>query len=238
MTDHREPVTKIPATPFPFPIEGSFSVAAAALLVIDMQIDFCAPEGFMARSGADMSCLRAPIAPIRRVLAACRVAGITVVYTREAFAPDLSNAQPHRLWRAELDSIVVGDPGPAGRCLIVGEACTDVIPELAPLPSERIFDKPAYGAFHSTGIHDYLRGAGLSQLIVTGVTTDCCIQSNTRDALDLGYETLVLEDCCGAGSRQLHDFSMELLRRESGVFGTVSQSAELLAFLRNVSGGK
>jgi nicotinamidase-related amidase len=238
MTDHREPATKIPAMPFPFPIDGKFTAAAAALLVIDMQIDFCADGGFMARSGADMSCLRAPIAPIQRVLAASRAAGITVVYTREAFAPDLSNAQPHRLWRAEPGSIVVGDPGPAGRSLIAGEACTDVIPELAPLPSERIFDKPAYGAFHSTGIHDYLRGAGLRQLIMTGVTTDCCIQSNTREALDLGYETLVLEDCCGAGSRRLHDLSMGILKRESGVFGAVSRSADFLAFLRDLAGGK
>lgn len=235
-TEPRDQGARIPAVPFAFPLEGKFSVAAAALLVIDMQIDFCAAGGYMARSGADMSCLRAPIAPLQRVLAASRAAGLAVVYTREAFAPDLSNVQPHRLWRASPESIVVGDAGPAGRCLIAGEACADVIPELTPLPSEHIFDKPAYGAFHSTGIHDYLRNAGLRQLVVTGVTTDCCIQSNTREALDLGYETLVLEDCCGAGTRQLHDLSMGILRRQSGVFGAVSRSQDFLAFLRDHAG--
>jgi len=223
---------RIPALPFPFPLAGEFSASASALLVIDMQIDFCAEGGFMARSGADLGCLRSPIAPIQRVVAAARAAGIAVVYTREAFAPDLCNAQPHRLWRAGPQSIVVGDRGPMGRALIAGEACTDVIPELTPLASERIFDKPAYGAFHSTGIDAYLRGAGIRQLILAGVTTDCCIQSNTREALDLGYETLVLEDCCGAGSWQLHELSIGILKRQSGVFGAVGRSEDLLAFLR------
>jgi len=223
---------KIPALPGPFPLADEFSAGAAALLVIDMQIDFCAEGGCMARSGADLSCLRAPIAPIQRVLAAARAAGIAVVYTREAFAPDLSNAQPHRLWRAGRESVVVGDRGPMGRALILGEACTDVIPELKPEAAERIFDKPAYGAFHSTGIDAYLKAAGIRQLILTGVTTDCCIQSNMREALDLGYETLVLEDCCGAGSWQLHELSIGILKRQSGVFGTVGRSEDLLAFLR------
>ncbi len=223
----------VPAAPYDFPLNGGLSPATCALMVIDMQIDFCAPGGFMDRMGVDLAPLRAPIEPISRVLAAMRDKGFTVVHTRETFQPDLSDVQPHRRFRGvDGEAIIPGDPGPLGRSLIQGEPCWDIIPELAPRGGEAIFDKNAYGAFGSTDIHAYLAARGIANLVITGVTTNCCIHSNLREALDRGYDCLVLEDCCGATSTDSHDQSLAMMRSDDGVFGAIADSAALIEAIR------
>jgi nicotinamidase-related amidase len=225
--------TTIAAEPYAFPLNGGIDAANTALLVIDMQIDFCGPGGYIERLGIDLAAVRAPIAPIGRVMTAMRQAGFTIVHTRETFQPDLSDAQPHRLFRgADGLGIVPGDEGPLGRCLIQGEPCWDIIEELAPAEGEAIFDKNGYGAFGTTAIHAYLRGRGIANLVLTGVTSDCCIQSNLREALDRGYDCLTLEDCCGAPSRESHDHSMAIIRGPAGVFGALSTSDAVLDALK------
>jgi nicotinamidase-related amidase len=163
------------------------------------------------------------------VLAAARARGLTIIHTREGFAPDLSDLQPHRRWRPAEGGPAVGDEGPLGRFLVRGEPCWEIIPELAPRPGEAIFDKTSYGAFSSTALDAHLRERGVRHLILTGLTTDCCIQSNLREALDRGYDCLTLEDCCGASSQETHELSMRLIRKRSGVFGAVASSKEFLA---------
>jgi len=225
--------TTIAAEPYAFPLNGGIDAANTALLVIDMQIDFCGPGGYIERLGIDLAAVRAPIAPIGRVMTAMRQAGFTIVHTRETFQPDLSDAQPHRLFRgADGLGIVPGDEGPLGRCLIQGEPCWDIIEELAPAEGEAIFDKNGYGAFGTTAIHAYLRGRGIANLVLTGVTSDCCIQSNLREALDRGYDCLTLEDCCGAPSHESHDHSMAIIRGPAGVFGALSTSDAVLDALK------
>ncbi len=220
----------VPADPYRFPLGGRLEPGNTALAVIDMQVDFCTPGGYIARMGCDLTSIRAPLAPIGRVLEAMRGAGFTVVHTRETFAPDLSDVQPHRTWRGTGgDLIVVGDRGPLGRCLVRGEPCWEIVPEVAPLTGEVVFDKNAYGAFGSTGIDAYLRERGVENLVLAGITTNCCIQSNLREALDRGYDCLVLEDCCGAVTRQSHERSMAMIRNPDGVLGAVSTSPALIA---------
>jgi nicotinamidase-related amidase len=197
-------------------------------MVIDMQVDFCGDGGLCHQAGGDMEMLRAPIPQLRKVLDAARHAGFHIVHTRETFAPDLSDLQPHRRWRRQVGSPEVGDQGPKGRYLIEGEPCWQILPEFAPLPGEPVFDKPSYGAFATTDIDRHLRCNGIENLILTGVTTDCCIQSNLREALDRGYMCLVLEDCVGATSRERHEASLTLIRKANGVFGAISTSGELL----------
>ena len=228
--------TTIAADPYSFPLNGGIDPSNTALLVIDMQIDFCGPGGYIERLGIDLAAVRAPIVPIGRVLAAMRARGFIVVHTRETFQPDLSDAQPHRLFRgADGAGIVPGDESPLGRCLIEGEPCWDIIEELAPAKGEAIFNKNGYGAFGTTAIHAHLRDRGIANLVLTGVTTDCCIHSNLREALDRGYDCLTLEDCCGAPSRESHDHAMAIIRGPAGVFGTVATSDALLESLGNPS---
>lgn len=224
---------RIPSSPYDFPLDGALEPANCALMVIDMQVDFCAPGGYMDRMGVDLAPLRAPIGPIAQVLDAMREGGYTVVHTRETFQPDLSDVQPHRRFRGvDGKTLIPGDGGPLGRSLIQGEPCWDIIAELAPRDGEAVFDKNAYGAFGSTAIHDYLRRRGIANLVITGLTTNCCIHSNLREALDRGYDCLVIEDCCGATSRESHQRSLEMMRSSDGVFGAIAHSAALIDAIR------
>ena len=108
------------------------------------------------------------------------------------------------------------------------------MPEVAPRAGEEVFDKNAYGAFASTNIDAYLREHGIANLMLTGLTTNCCIQSNLREALDRGYDCLVVEDCCGAVTTESHERSMAMIRNPDGVFGTVATSDVLIAAISDI----
>jgi len=217
----------VPGHPFPFPRRGGLRPETTAVFVIDMQRDFCAEGGYMDRLGADLAPLRAPIAPIQRVLAAVRPLGYRVVHTREGYAADLGDVQRWKL----ADRVKIGERGPLGRALIRGEPGWETVPELRPQPGEPVFDKPGYGVFAFTDVDATLRGWGVEHVVLTGVTTDCCVHSILREALDRGYDCLVLEDCVGASSRVYHDAALALVKKASGVFGTVSDSGALVGAL-------
>ena len=220
---------KLTAYPYEFPLQGTLDPESTAMLAIDFQFDFCAPGGYMDRMGIDLSSMRAALAPTAKVLSAARERGLTIVHTRETFRADLSDVQPHRLYRGDTgQDIVPGDEGPLGRCLIEGEPCWEIVPEVSPLAGEAVFNKCAYGAFGCTDIEAYLRSRGIRHLIFTGLTSNCCIQSNLREALDRGFECAVLEDCCGASTRAAHDHAMALVRNPSGVFGVLSSAEDFL----------
>jgi len=140
-------MTEIPAEPYPF----AFDPAHAALLIIDMQRDFLEPGGFGEMLGNDVSQLRRTIEPNRRLLAACRAAGLTVMHTREGHRPDLTDLPPAKKIRGR-SATCIGDAGPMGRILVGGEAAHDIIPELYPAPGELVIDKPGKGAFFATDL--------------------------------------------------------------------------------------
>jgi nicotinamidase-related amidase len=223
---------KVSAKPYAFPLHGDVSAKTTALMVIDMQGDFCAEHGYMHRFGFDLTALRRPIEPIANLLKVFREKGFPIIHTRETFLPDLSDVQPHRLWRGiDGKGVAVGDEGPAGRHLIRGEPCWEIIPELAPIDGEVIFDKPAYGAFGCTDIEAYLRAQGITQLVLTGLTSDCCIHTNVREALDRGFDCLTVADATGACFESVHEAAINLLIKKSGVFGAVSDSATVIQAL-------
>ena len=217
----------VPGHPYPFPRRGGLRPDNTAVFVIDMQRDFCAEGGYMDRLGADLAPLRAPIAPIQRLLQVVRSLGYRVVHTREGYGADLADVQRWKL----ADRVRIGDPGPLGRALIRGEPGWETIPELRPLPGEPVFDKPGYGVFAFTDVDATLRAWGVEHVVLTGVTTDCCVHSILREALDRGYDCLVLEDCVGASSRVYHDAALALVKKASGVFGAVSDSAAFIGGL-------
>lgn len=181
--------------------------------------------------GFDLDFLRGPIAPIKAVLAAFRARGLPVLHTREAFAADLSDVQPHRLWRSPGAGVVVGDAGLHGRCLIHGEPCWEIIPELAPAANEVVFDKSGYGAFGTTNLNSHLKQHGIRNLVFVGLTTDCCIQTSLREALDRGYDCLTLQDCTAAATPQVHETAIQGITRTSGIFGALASSQDLLVAL-------
>jgi nicotinamidase-related amidase len=223
----------VEATPYTWPYDGDMLPERTALILIDWQQDFCGPGGYVDAMGYDLSLTRAGIEPTRRVLEAARqIPGLTVLHTREGHKPDLSDCPPNKLWRSKSISAGIGDPGPCGRILVRGEPGWEIIPELAPIAGELIVDKPSKGAFTTTDIDLVLRNRGITHLLFTGITTDVCVHTIMREANDLGYECLLLEDCTGATDYGNYQAAVKMITMQGGVFGSVSDSEKFLRAVR------
>ncbi|MEM8623602.1 MAG: isochorismatase family cysteine hydrolase [Pseudomonadota bacterium] len=212
---------EVPGDPFPWPLER-LRPSECALIVIDMQRDFCAADGYVAQIGEDVGPLTACITPIRRCLDAARTVGMRVVYTRQGYRPDLADLPSWRKAKAARYGSVVGQQGPLGRVLIRGEPGFEIVPELAPKEGEPIVDKTANGAFTGTDMETVLRAAGIRALAFTGVTIDVCVHTSMREANDRGYQSLLLSDACGAVDPGLHDWALKSVKIEGGIFGSVA----------------
>jgi len=218
----------VDAEPYPWPYDGAFEPSNTALVCIDWQFDFCGPGGYVDTMGYDLELTRVGLAPTARVLAAARAEGFTVVHTREGHRPDLSDCPPNKLWRSRRIGAGIGDEGPCGRILVVGEPGWEIVPEVAPLDSEVIIDKPGKGAFYATSLDLVLRTRGIRNIVLTGITTDVCVHTTMREANDRGYECLILEDCTGATDHRNHLAALHMVKMQGGVFGAVSSSEALL----------
>ena len=214
------------AEPYEFPLAPEH----CALLIIDMQRDFLEPGGFGEMLGNDVSQLRRTIEPNQRLLAAWRAAGLPVLHTREGHRPDLADLPPAKKIRGR-SATTIGDAGPMGRILVRGEAGHDIIPELYPDPGEPVIDKPGKGAFHATDLHAILQHKDVKQLVVTGVTTEVCVNTTVREANDRGYDCLVLEDCCGSYFPEFHAMGLKMIKAQGGIFGWVSSSEGVIEAL-------
>jgi biuret amidohydrolase len=223
-------VVAVPARPYPY----GFDPATSALVVIDMQRDFLEPGGFGELLGNDVSLLARVVEPLAEVLETARAAGMLIVHTREGHRPDLADCPPSKRARGNLE-LGIGSPGPKGRILVRGEFGHDIVDALSPQPGEVVLDKPGKGSFYATDLELMLRNAGVTSLIVTGVTTEVCVHTTVREANDRGFECLVLEDCVGSYFPEFHRVALEMICAQGGIFGWVAGSDELLQALSSQS---
>ncbi|KAB8133098.1 cysteine hydrolase [Gracilibacillus oryzae] len=218
----------IPSQPYDFACD----LNKTALVIIDMQNDFCANGGFGEMLGNDITNTKSIIPTIKQVLDQFRAHNLTVVHTREGHEPDLSDCPESKLKRSKRQGAGIGDSGSMGRILIKGEKGHAIVEELTPEPGEIVIDKPGKGAFYQTNLLEELNARGIESLIVTGVTTHVCVHSTVREANDRGFDCLVLEDGTAAFDEDDQQAAIRMFHQQGAIFGWVSHSAKLLEQLK------
>jgi len=175
-----------------------------ALVVIDMQNDFCAPGGWVDHLGADFGPDRAPIAPLQRLLPRWREAGGQVLWVNWGNRPDLANMPPnqHHLYKPTGQGIGLGEPlpGHGARVLQKDSWAAAVVDELKIEGGDICVDKHRISGFWDTPLDSILRNLGVRSLLFAGVNTDQCVMCTLTDANFLGYGCVLLEDCCATTS--------------------------------------
>jgi biuret amidohydrolase len=205
-------------------------IGSLALLIIDMQRDFLEPGGFGEALGNDVSRLQAIVPTVKQLLDLCRARNWPVIHTIECHRGDLSDCPPSKLKRGG-SALKIGDRGPMGRILVAGEPGNGIIPELAPMDGEIVIEKPGKGAFCRTDLEKILADRGITHLLITGVTTEVCVQSTMREANDRGFECLLIEDGTASYFPEFKQATIEMVRAQGGIVGWTAMSADVLAGL-------
>jgi nicotinamidase-related amidase len=202
--------------------------SSTALLLIDLQRDFCAQGGYADLCGGlDWV---APILPkAQRLLAAARAAGLMVVHTREGYAPDLWDCDAQKLERSRRAGAEIGSRGLLGRLLIRGEYGHDFIDALQPVEGEVVVDKATYGSFCRTDLEHQLRARGITTLAICGVTADVCVHTTLREATDRGFACLYVRDCISTFDPAVRGMCERMVLEEGGIWGALTTSDELIA---------
>lgn len=219
-------MVSVKARPYDYALEPG----KTALVVIDMQRDFIEPGGFGDALGNDVSRLAAIIPDTAALIALFREKKWPVVHTREAHKADMSDCPPSKVRRGNA-SVRIGEEGPMGRLLVTGEPGNQIVPELAPQAGEIVLDKPGKGMFWATGLHEKLRGLGITHLVFAGVTTEVCVQTSMREANDRGYECLLIDEATESYFPEFKASTIEMIVAQGGIVGWVASLADLRAAL-------
>ncbi|HEY9645030.1 MAG TPA: isochorismatase family cysteine hydrolase, partial [Chroococcidiopsis sp.] len=198
---------ELPARPITLPTDTKtlrLDLAKTALLVIDMQNDFCHPDGWLSHIGVDVTPARAPIDPLKTLVPALRQIDIPVIWINWGNRPDLMNisAGSRHVYNPTGEGVGLGDPLPKNGApvLIAGSWAAAVVDELTPLPDDIRVDKYRMSGFWDTPLDSILRNLGKTTLLFCGVNADQCVMATLQDANFLGYDCILLRDCTATTS--------------------------------------
>lgn len=216
------------ASPYTWPLSGTWNSKNTAVITIDMQRDFLAPEGYFGSLGENQGHVTQAIEPARKFLQRVRKFNLLMIHTRESHRPELVDLNNNKRSKAVRMGAPIGSRGPLGRLLVRGEVGCDFHEGFEPLCGEIVIDKPGNSAFYATDLEHILRAQGIQNIILLGVTTDVCVSSTMRDANDRGFDCALLKDCCGAATSELHEAVLSSIDREGGIFGVHVSSEDIL----------
>ena len=188
----------IKGEPYDWPYNGDIRKNNTALMIIDMQRDFCEKGGYVDSMGYDITLARRCIPNIQKLLSIFRNKGMKIIHTREGHNPNLDDAPLNKIFRSKQIGAEIGSKSKLGRILVKEEPGWHIIDELKPLEGESIINKPGKGTFVSTNLDLILKVNQIQNIIITGVTTDVCVSTTMREANDRGFEVLLVQDCCAA----------------------------------------
>lgn len=205
-------------------------LAKAAILVIDMQNDFCHPDGWLAHIGVDVTPARQPIKPLQILLPALRSANVPVVWVNWGNRPDLLNisASVHHVYNPTGEGVGLGDPLPSNgaKVLMAGSWAAAVVDELEQLPEDVRVDKYRMSGFWDTPLDTILRNLGRTTLFFAGVNADQCVMATLQDANFLGYDCILVKDCTATTSPEY--CWLATLYNVKQCFGFVTDSEAIL----------
>jgi nicotinamidase-related amidase len=179
-------------------------LAKAAILVIDMQNDFCHPEGWLAYIGVDVTPAREPIEPLNTLLPQLRAAKVPVIWVNWGNRPDLLNISSglRHVYNPTGEGVGLGDPLPnrGAKVLTVGSWAAAIVDELEQKPDDIFVDKYRMSGFWDTPLDSILRNLGKTTLFFAGVNIDQCVMATLQDANFLGYDCILVKDCAATTS--------------------------------------
>jgi nicotinamidase-related amidase len=205
----------------------------SAIVIIDLQNDFCTQDGWVDSIGGNYAADRTPIAPLQALLPALRAAGVPVIWVNWGNRPDLANMPPNQihLYKNSGDGVGLGDPLPSGRGNVLEKDswAAAIVDELAPKEGDILVDKHRISGFWDTPLDSILRNLGTKSIFFAGCNTDQCVLHTLTDANFLGYGCVMLEDCCATSSP---DFCTQAtVWNVKKCFGFVTDSTRVLAAL-------
>ena len=200
-------------------IDFRYAPGHAAIVVVDMQNDYCDPRGSLARLGCDVSDVRTMARRLERLIETGRAAGVPPVFVRTTHGPnDDSHAWLNRYGHTEGDEpqgVICREDDPWG---------TDWY-GVRPQPGDPVITKHRYSAFQGTSLSSTLRTRGIQSLLFTGVSTEICVESSLRDGLFEDFYVSLVEDCTSSYVSEAFRASVDVVRRN---FGTVVSSGDLI----------
>ncbi|MDO8902337.1 MAG: cysteine hydrolase [Phenylobacterium sp.] len=188
-----------------------------ALVIIDMQVDFAAPEGRLGQWGVDLSTVPPALAKAEALADAARRAGAPVVFVGLFTRPETDSPS----WRERMRRRG-GDPDSDSGLCRAGESGSDFYGP-KPLPGEAVVEKARYSGFHDAPLDGVLRGLGVDTLVVAGLTTECCVDCTVRDAFHLDYHVFVATDACAAYEAEVHAASLKALELNCAILVETDQ---------------
>jgi nicotinamidase-related amidase len=207
----------------------------SALIIIDMQNDFCHPDGWLSQIGVDVTPARSPIVPIQQLLPILRQIGLSIVWVNWGNRPDLLNISPatRYVYNSDGKSVGLGDPLPKNQAPVLEKDswAAAIVDELQPTEGDIKIDKYRMSGFWDTPLDSILRNLSKTTLFFAGVNADQCVMTTLQDANFLGYDCILLQDCTATTSPEF--CWQATLYNVQQCFGFVAHSNQLLSGIKS-----